>query len=79
MLSKVDYEYLMDRVDDVRSALLKTLKLKKVYLVYMDETKHVHWHLIPRYNEMGFDVFHHKPYKLKDFSLAGKIKKNIRI
>lgn len=77
LLEKREYEYLMDKVDEVRSALLKTLGTKKVYLVYMDEAKHVHWHLIPRYNEQGYNVFLHEPKKLTDFSLALKIKKNL--
>jgi diadenosine tetraphosphate (Ap4A) HIT family hydrolase len=77
LLSKRDYEYLMDKVDEIRNALLKTLKLKKVYLIYMDETNQVHWHLIPRYNEQGYDILKHKPSKLKDFSLANKIKSNL--
>ena len=76
LLSKKDYEYLMDKVDEIRNALLKTLKIKKVYLVYMDEANQVHWHLIPRYNEKGFDILEHKPSKLKDFSLTERIKKN---
>ncbi|MBI2148177.1 HIT family protein [Candidatus Woesearchaeota archaeon] len=75
-LPKEDYEYLMDKVDEARNALLKTFKVKKVYLVYMDELQHVHWHLIPRYKEKGFKVFKHKPKKTKDFSLAEEIKKN---
>ena len=77
LLSKKDYEYLMDKVDELRNALLKTLKLKKVYLIYMDEANQVHWHLIPRYNEKGFDLLKHKPAKLKDFSLAGEVKGNL--
>ena len=77
LLSRKDYEYLMDRVDEARNALLKTLKLKKVYLIYMDEINHVHWHLVPRYNEKGYDVFEHKPTQLKDFSFAEKIRKNL--
>ena len=67
----------MDKVDEVRNALIKTLKVKKVYLLYMDEAKHVHWHLIPRYNIKGYNVLKHKPNKLKDFSLASKIKNNL--
>lgn len=78
LLSKKDYEYLMDKVDQVRSAMLKILKIKKVYLIYMDEAKHVHWHLVPRYNEKGFDVFRHKPDKLKDFSLIKPLKKHLK-
>lgn len=77
LLSKNDYEYLMDKVDEIRNALLKTLKVKKVYLIYMDEANQVHWHLVPRFDEKGFDVFQHKPDKLTDFSLTNKIKDNL--
>ena len=77
LLAKNDYEYLMDKVDEVRTALLKTLKIQKVYLTYLDETKQVHWHLVPRFNEKGYDVFLHEPRKIKDFSLAKKIKENL--
>lgn len=73
-LAERDYDYLMDTVNAVRNAMLKALKIRKVYLIYMDEARHVHWHLIPRYNEKGYDVFLHKPAKTKDFSLAPKIK-----
>lgn len=78
LLSDRDYGFLMDTVDAVRNALLKTLKIKKVYLIYMDEIKHVHWHLVPRYNEKGYDVLMHKPKLLKDISLAKKIKINLK-
>lgn len=77
LLSKKDYEYLMDKVDEVRNALLKTFKLKKVYLIYMDEVNHVHWHLVPRFSEKGFDVFKHKPCRLTEFSLVSEIKRNL--
>lgn len=77
LLPDRDYDYLMDTVFAVRNALLKTLKIKKVYLIYMDEAEHVHWHLVPRYKEEGFDLFQRKPKLLKDFSLAKKIKKNL--
>lgn len=76
-LAERDYDYLMDTVNAVRSAMLKALKIKKVYLIYMDEVQHVHWHLVPRYNEKGFDVFLHKPAKVTDFSLAQKIKQHL--
>lgn len=72
-----DYDYLMDTVFAVRNALLKSLKIKKVYLIYMDEANHVHWHLVPRYREKGFDLFQHKAMIVKDFSLVKKIKKNL--
>lgn len=78
LLSKKDYNYLMSKVDEIRNALLKTLKLEKVYLIYMDEVKQVHWHLIPRYNEKGYNVLKHKPSGINDFSLADKIRQNLK-
>lgn len=74
LLSKKEYEYLMDTVDMARNALLKTFKIKKVYLIYADEVNQVHWHLVPRFNEKGFNVLTHKPSALKDTSLAQQIK-----
>ena len=73
-LSCENYEYLMNMVDVARETLLAALGVEKVYLLYMDEARHVHWHLVPRYNENGFDVFSHEPNKTDDFSLVGKIK-----
>jgi diadenosine tetraphosphate (Ap4A) HIT family hydrolase len=75
LLKEGEYDYLMDMVNATRDALLETLSIKKVYLLYMDEARHVHWHLLPRYNEMGYDVFHHEPKEMKDFSLVGEIQK----
>ncbi len=77
LLNRKDYEYLMDKMDEVRTAMLKALKVKKVYLVYMDEANQVHWHLVPRHNEMGYDVLTHKAGKLTDFSLAKKIREKM--
>ncbi len=77
VLSKREYEYLMDKVDVIRNAMLEALGIDKVYLVYMDETHQVHWHLIPRYNKKGFALFEKKPKKTKDFSLAKKISDKI--
>ncbi len=73
LLSKRDYDYLMDKVDLVRNAMLKALHVEKVYLIYMDEAKHVHWHLVPRYNVEGYNLLSHKPKVLKDFSLAKRL------
>ncbi len=73
-LAERDYDYLMDTVNIVRNAILQALGVKKVYLIYMDEARHVHWHLIPRYNEKGYDIFLHKPTLSTDFSLTKKIK-----
>ncbi len=79
LLVKKDYEHLMNRVNDIRRSMIKTLKVKKVYLLYMDEASHVHWHLVPRYKKMGLDVLMGKPGKIKDFSLDDKIRKNLII
>jgi len=79
MLKRKDYEYLMDRVSDVRRAMMKTLKVKKVYLLYMDEINHVHWHLIPRYHKLGIENLVGKPGKIKDFTLDDQIRKNLII
>ena len=75
LLSRSEYELLMNTVDMIRDVMLQVLHIEKVYLIYMDEVKHVHWHLVPRYNEKGFDVFEHEPGKLTDFSLAHEFKK----
>ncbi len=76
LLEREDYEHLMDIVELARKAIMKTLLLEKVYLLYLDETKHVHWHLVPRYKEQGITVLNHNAEELEDFHLAGKIKKN---
>ena len=79
LLSKKDYEYLMDRVNEVRNAMMKALKVEKVYLVYMDEAKQVHWHLVPRYDVKGYKNFMHKPGNITDFSLDDKIRDCLRV
>lgn len=78
LLDKNDYEKLMNIVDKVRDALLKTMKTDKIYLIYMDEIKHVHWHLIPRTGgDSGFTLLEHEPQQLTDTDLAEKIKNNL--
>lgn len=77
LLSREEYEYLMDTIDDVRDAMMEALGVEKVYLVYMDETQHVHWHLIPRYDDKGYTVLEHEPGELEDFSLADEIENNL--
>ena len=79
LLNKKNYEHLMNVIDFVRNSMIKTLKIKKVYLIYMDEIKHVHWHLVPRYVEKGMNVLEEKPKKLIDTDLAQKFKKNLVI
>lgn len=74
LLSRKDYEYLMDMVEITRNMLLEKLKIEKVYLMYLDEIKQVHWHLIPRYEELGFNILLHSPTETKDFFLAQDLK-----
>ncbi len=78
LLEREDYEYLMERVNDIRNALLEALGVEKVYLLYMDEAKQVHWHLVPRYSKMGFGNLLQKPGKIKDFSLGKKIQEHLK-
>ncbi len=57
-LSQEDYQHLMEIVWAVRKALMKAYDTKKVYLAYLDETRHVYWHLFPRKQGgiEGFDL-----------------------
>jgi diadenosine tetraphosphate (Ap4A) HIT family hydrolase len=77
LLNRKDFEHLMDIVDIIRNSMLKTLNINKVYLLYMDETKHVHWHLVPRYNINGINALEEKPKMLKNTSLAAKLKEHL--
>lgn len=77
-LSCDEYNHLMNVVDLMRDAMLEVLKIEKVYLVYMDEVKHVHWHLVPRRDEKGFNVFSHKPRKISDFPLAASLRGSVK-
>lgn len=79
LLSRKDYDHLMVRVKDIRKAMIKTLKVKKVYLLYLDEVNHVHWHLVPRYNKLGINNLTTKPGQLNDFTLDDKIRNNLII
>jgi len=74
-LNEEEYDYLMDKVDEVRDVLKSFYNVEKVYLLYMDEAAHVHWHLVPRYEIMGFNNLCHEPEKQTDFSHAKKLQK----
>jgi len=65
-LSFNDYQYLMKIIFVVRKALLEAYKTNKVYLAYLDEGKHVHWHLFPR-----------KKRGIKGFPLMAQEKENL--
>jgi diadenosine tetraphosphate (Ap4A) HIT family hydrolase len=73
-LNEKEYRYLMEIVEIVRDALLRVCYVEKVYVIYMDETREVHWQLVPRYNEEGFNIFKHEPLLTQDFSLAPLLK-----
>ncbi len=79
LLNKKNYNHLMSIVGDIRRSMIKTLKVKKVYLLYMDEANHIHWHLVPRYTKLGMDNLLGKPGKIKDFSLDDRIRENLVI
>jgi diadenosine tetraphosphate (Ap4A) HIT family hydrolase len=79
ILEKTDYEYLMDRVNMVRNALIKVLNVEKVYLLYLDESRQVHWHLVPRFNESGYNILMHDPKEIHDFSLAKVLSKRLEV
>lgn len=78
LLSRRDFEYLMDAVDRVRNAMLRALGVPKVYLLYMDEANQVHWHLVPRRHEKGYTLLTHRPKRLWNFSLAARLSENLR-
>jgi diadenosine tetraphosphate (Ap4A) HIT family hydrolase len=76
-LNKDEYDYLMNIVDTTRNVLLKFYSLEKVYLLYLDEIQHVHWHIVPRYDEQGLNILVHTPKEKIDFSDALGLKQLI--
>jgi len=74
-LNTEDYEYLMDVVGVARDTLREFYKTEKVYLMYLDEIGQVHWHLVPRYNEKGFNVLQHMPERIFDFNDVDSLRK----
>ena len=75
-LTREEYEHLMSCVERVRSALMETLRTDKVYLLYMDEVQHVHWHLIPRHSDKGLSLLCHEPSGTPDLALLPKLKES---
>ena len=66
----------LEEVSIVGEAVFNCFQPKKMnYELLGNSENHLHWHLFPRYNEKGFDIFLHKPKKAVDFSLVKKIKK----
>lgn len=68
-LAPNEYAYLMSVVRKFREKQIAQLGVEKVYLVYMDEAKQVHWHLVPRYNEQGYNMFSHNQIRATEYSL----------
>ncbi len=77
-LNRTDYLHLMKKVNDIRNAMMKALQVEKVYLIYMDEAKQVHWHLVPRYETKGYDLLTGKKHKLDDFQVDDEIRKCLK-
>lgn len=74
-LPKKDFEALMDFVDVTRNTLMGFYGVDKVYLLYMDEVKQVHWHLVPRFDEKGINALNHEPDEIKEFPDAEGLRK----
>lgn len=75
LLEPKDYEHLMAIVDRVRNALLSLYGIDKAYLLYMDEARHVHWHIVPRYKERGFTLLEHHPKEISNFPHLEEMKR----
>lgn len=75
-LSSEEYDHLMHVVDVTRDAMLAFFKTKKVYLIYMDEYRHVHWHLLPRFRTTGFGIVVHKGRLAPDYGVVPKLREH---
>jgi histidine triad (HIT) family protein len=75
-LSAEDFQHLMNVVNKVRNALLKEFKTTKVYLAYLDEICHVHWHLFPRVkgSKEGFELMDQPSGELTDLSRVSHLR-----
>ena len=63
------YLHLMKCIFKIRKTMLDIYKTDKVYVCYLDETKHVHFHLFPRTGKLnGFEMMHGQHGTLTDFS-----------
>lgn len=71
-LKEDDYLYLMKIVYEVRRVLLDAYRTTKVYVVYLDEACHVHFHLFPRKEggETGFGLMARPHGELTDLSMV---------
>ena len=76
-LNLEDYSYLMDFVYKIRDALKKAYNVPKVYVAYLDESCHVHFHFFPRKDNdiSGFYLMCCKKPKVPiDFPIVPKLK-----
>jgi diadenosine tetraphosphate (Ap4A) HIT family hydrolase len=78
LLDDEEYLKLMEALEIVQEALEDFYNTDKVYLAYIDETRHVHWHLIPRKNdEKGLKLLTGESGELTDTEDARKIQELI--
>ncbi|MBA7604550.1 hypothetical protein ES703_11675 [subsurface metagenome] len=71
-LSLEDVLYLTSAIYRIRQALLEVYNIDKVYVCYLDEARHVHFHLFPREKdgEMGFKLLLQPHGELTDKDLS---------
>jgi len=76
-LDTEDYQHLMEIVQMVRNALLVIYDIPKVYVAYLDEVRHVHWHLFPRKEggETGFSLLAKPHGELTDLSVIPRLQR----
>jgi diadenosine tetraphosphate (Ap4A) HIT family hydrolase len=78
LLDDEEYLKLMEALETVQEALEDFYNTDKVYLAYIDETRHVHWHLIPSKNdEKGLKLLTGESGELTDTEDARKIQELI--
>ena len=82
-LSLSEYLYFMKVVFVVRKALMEVFLTDKVYIAYIDESRHVHIHLFPRRpgmpdDEKGFNLMCKPKGELKDLSKIPLLKSKVQ-
>lgn len=79
-LSLSEYLNFMKVVFVVRKALMEVFSTDKVYMAYLDESRHVHIHLFPRKpsSEEGFNLMCKPEGELKDLSKVTLLKSKVQ-
>ena len=76
-LPKEERSHLLRLVfEAVRPALIECYQIEKVYVVYIDETRHPHFHLYPseKGGEQGFGLMTRRYKELTDFSMIPRLR-----